>query len=286
MAVLNSKVELLSRLADKTLEARFLAIVTEGLNCSPFEARAVLAAVDEVYGPYLGGQGAKAPPGSISLVAVDADEPAGKPLSACQKVPILLQLHRGPDDDRLLREQGAQAFRRARLPALLQEALAQGGLLTREDLAFRVFFCGARTVSRDLAELRRADLPPHLPLRGTVHDIGPVLTHRTEIVRLALAGRTMSEISLAMRHSPAAIANYLQTFLRIVRLVRENIAPAQIAYLLGRGPSLVHKYIELYNGCAANRLLSQNLEQLLRCGDAGGKIGTSPGGGGARGHRS
>jgi DNA-binding CsgD family transcriptional regulator len=159
-------------------------------------------------------------------------------------------------------------------------------LLTREDLALRVFFCGTRTVSRDLAELRRADPPPHLPLRGTVHDIGPVLTHRTEIVRLALAGKTMSEISLAMRHSPAAVANYLQTFIRVARLVRENIAPAQIAYLVGRGPSLVDKYIGLLDECTASRLLSQNLEQLLRSGEAGGKIEASPRGGGAHGQRS
>lgn len=286
MAVLNSNAELLSRLSDKTLEARFLAIVTEGLNCSPFEGRAVLDAVGEVYGPYLGSQGAKAPPGYISLLAVDADEPAGKPLAACHKVALLLQLHRGPQDDRLLRDHGAQAFRRERLPALLQEALSQGGLLTREDLAFRVFFCGARTISRDLAELRRADPKTHLPLRGTVHDIGPVLTHRTEIVRLALTGKTMSEISLAMRHTPAAIANYLQTFTRVARLVREGVAADQIAFLLGRGPSLVHKYIELYNGCAGNQLFSQNLEQLLRPGESGGKIGASTRGGSAHGQRS
>ena len=286
MAVLNSNAELLSRLSDKTLEARFLAIVTEGLNCSPFEGRAVLQAVDEVYGPYLGSHGAKAPPGYISLLAVDADEPAGKPLAACRKVTLLLQLHRGPQDDRLLRDEGAQAFRRERLPALLQEALSQGGLLTREDLAFRVFFCGARTISRDLAALRCADPQPHLPLRGTVHDIGPVLTHRTEIVRLALAGKTMSEISLAMHHSPPAVANYLQTFTRVARLVRENVAADQIAFLLGRGPTLVQKYVELYNGCVGNQLFSQSLEQLLRSGESGGKIGTSPRGGGAHGHRS
>ena len=39
MGILNAKAELVSRLSDKTLEAQFLAIITDGLNCSPFEGR-------------------------------------------------------------------------------------------------------------------------------------------------------------------------------------------------------------------------------------------------------
>jgi len=287
MGILNAKAELVSRLSDKTLEAQFLAIITDGLNCSPFEGRAVLSAVEEVYGPYLGAEGAKAPPGSISLIAVDADEPAGKPLAACLKRPVLLQLHRGPDDDRLLKEKGPSAFRRERLPALLQEALSQGALLTREDLAFRVFFCGTRTISRDLAALRAIKPhPPALPLRGTVHDIGPVLTHRTQIVSMALDGKTMSEISLAMRHSPAAVANYLSTFTRVARLEREGLGSGQIAYLLGRGPTLVAKYLDLLGRCAGSAAWTQTLEQMLRPGESGGKTGTLARGGDPCGNRS
>jgi len=54
----------------------------------------------------------------------------------------------------LLQKVGPDVFRRARIPDLCQEALSQGGLLTREDLAFRIFAVGTRTVSRDLARLR------------------------------------------------------------------------------------------------------------------------------------
>src|SRR5690606_21252700 len=188
-----------------------------------------------------------------------------------QKVPVVLQLHRGAEDDCLLRERGAQAFRRERLPALLQEALSQGGLLTREDLALRVFFCGTRTVSRDLAALRRQPDPPPLPLRGTIHDIGPVLTHRTQIVRMALSGKTMTQISYSMRHSPSAVANYLSTFKRVARLSREGIGCEQIAYLLGRGPTLVEKYLALVQECSGNALWADTLEQMLRTGEAEGK---------------
>ena len=80
-------------------------------------------------------------------------------------------------------------LRRARIAEISQETLSQGALLTREDLAYRVFFVSARTISRDLKVLREDDVGIPLPLRSTVHDVAPVLTHRVRIVRLASASR-------------------------------------------------------------------------------------------------
>ena len=105
--------EELKRLASKTLEARFIRELREGLNCSRFE-------------------------------------PAGKAVADCETRPVSLTVHRGADDDALLQKQGPAAFRRFRLLELCQEALSQGGLLTREDLAYRILSvkssprCGTR----------------------------------------------------------------------------------------------------------------------------------------------
>ena len=76
--------ETLQRLEHKTLEERFLGIVRKGLGCSSFEAEAVLEAVREVFGPYLGQTPAEVAPGKVSLMAVDADEPPGKPIAQCE----------------------------------------------------------------------------------------------------------------------------------------------------------------------------------------------------------
>ncbi|NIP84979.1 MAG: DUF1670 domain-containing protein, partial [Planctomycetales bacterium] len=151
---------------------------------------AVIEAVQEVYSPFFELRGeATSPPGKVTVVAVAAEEPAGKPVAACEKRTVSLTLHRGAADDELLQQLGPRGFRRERIPALCQQALSQGALLTREDLAFRIFLVGLRTVSRDLAWLRANDERP-LPLRSTIHDIGPVLSHRVEVVRLALEGKT------------------------------------------------------------------------------------------------
>jgi hypothetical protein len=267
MGVRNPRYEELLRLESKTLDAQFLTTVQQGLNCSPFESEAVLNVVKEVYFPFLAqAQTSALLPGKITLVGVCADEPAGKPIAKCEKRTICLTLHRGAEDDRLLQKEGPDHFRQARLPDLCQEALSHGVLLTREDLAYRVFFVGTRTISRDLAAIRKQDPQLPVPLRSTVQDIGPVLTHRVEIVRLALAGKTMTEICRAIRHSPASVANYLSTFTRVAQLSARQMQASQIAFLLGRGRSLIERYLELVAQCQQDENFKYHLEQLVQLG--------------------
>jgi DNA-binding CsgD family transcriptional regulator len=276
MGVRHPKREELRRLECKTLDAQFKSSIREGLNCSPFESEAVLEVVHEVYGVALGTSEAGALPGHITLVAVDAEEPAGKPVAECEKRSIRLTVHRGSQDDRCLQEQGADAFRQSRIPDLCQEALSQGALLTREDLAYRIFFVSPRTISRDLQALRKVNPDTPIPLRSTVHDIGPVLTHRTQIVRLALEGKTTSQICRIMRHSPMAVSNYISTFTRCAQLAKEGMQAGQIAFLLRRGKGLVEKYLELLRECAGDKNFTYHLEELLKIGQAGpGKKGAT-----------
>jgi len=74
----------------------------------------VLEVVKEVYAPFLDGASPQAPPGKVTLVAVCADEPAGKPVAECAKRTVCLTVHRGAGDGRLLQEGGARASRHGR----------------------------------------------------------------------------------------------------------------------------------------------------------------------------
>lgn len=272
MGVRNPRRQELRRLEAKTLDARFLTEIQQGLNCSPFESEAVLKVVKEVYFPFLDQvESPPAVPGKITVVAVCADEPAGKPIAKCEKRVVALTLHRGAEDDRLLQHKGAAAFRQARIPDICQEALSQSVLLTREDLAYRIFTDSTRTISRDLAALRQQQPQVPIPLRSTVHDIGPMLTHRVEIVRLALAGKTMTQICQLMRHSPAAVANYLATFTRVAQLAARQLHPSQIAFLLQRGRGLIERYLDLLNECRQNPNYDYHLKELLALGSVSAK---------------
>lgn len=271
MGLRNAEQETLRRLDSKTLDAQLRQVLVSGLNCSPFEADAVIAAAQEVYFPFFDVAGEpRARPGYVSLVAVAADEPAGKAVIDCGKQSVSLQLHRGAADDQLLAREGPRGFRRQRIPELCQQALSQGVLLTREDLAYRIFFVGLRTISRDLAWLRANDVRP-LPLRSTVQDIGPVLRHRVEVVRLALEGKTTTQICDILRHSPEAVANYLGTFTRCAQLSRQGFEAGQIAFVLRRGRGLIERYLELLAQSGKDKLWNYHLEELLAVGRASGE---------------
>jgi DNA-binding CsgD family transcriptional regulator len=276
MGIRNRNREVIDRLDSKTLDARFTTEIEQGLNCSPFEAEAVLGVVKEVYFPFLDVEAPQAPPGKVSLIVVAADEPAGKPIADCTKQTVCLTLHRGTLDDRLIHQRGPAAFRQERLLDLCQQALSQGGLLTAEDLAYRVFFVTPRTISRDLTVVRRAHPGVLIPMRSTLHDLGPVLTHRTEIVRLALQGKTTTQIGQIMHHTPEAVANYLSTFTRCAQLAHKKLQVGQIAFLLRRGPSLIQAYLDLLAECQRDRTMAYHLKELLRIGSCGGGKKNAP----------
>ena len=271
MGIRNRDREVIERLDSKTLDARFTTEIQQGLNCSPFEALAVLDVVKEVYFPFLAAESTQPAPGRITLIAVAADEPAGKPVALCDKQAVCLTLHRGTIDDRVFQQHGPAGFRQARLLDLCQQALSQGALLTAEDLAYRVFFVTPRTISRDLKAIRQAQPDILIPMRSTLHDLGPVLTHRTQIIRLALQGKTTSQICQILHHSPEAVANYLSTFTRCAQLARQKMQVGQIAFLLRRGPALIRAYLEILDECRRDHNMAYHLEELLRIGTCGGE---------------
>ncbi|MEE9295601.1 MAG: DUF1670 domain-containing protein [Phycisphaerae bacterium] len=213
----------------------------------------------------------RAPPGKVTLVAVCADEPAGKPVSDCEKRSVCLTVHRGIEHDRLMQTKGPAAYRQARIVDLCQEAMSQGALLTREDLAYRVFFVNVRTISRDLEALRQTNPETPIPLRSTVHDISPVLTRRVRIVSLALEGLTTTEIQRRARHSVSSIDNYLSTFTRCAQLARRDMQAGQIGFLLRRSRKLVEEYIDLLHECESDKNMAYHLDQLLHLGHGSGE---------------
>ena len=233
------------RLDAKTLDSMFRRQIEEGANCSPFVSKAILAAVKEVFpiGPdeadhQLG-------LGQIQLLVVAAQEPAGKPLDQCQKVTVRLTLDAGQDDYQVRLAFGVEGLRRTRILRLTAEARDQGGLLSYEDLAFRLFNCGVRTIVRDVQALRRREL--EVPSRGQQQDIGPGQTHRVQAVRLFLLGHQPNEIARRLYHTLGSIENYITTFARTVILVNKGYADDEIAFVMRRSSPLIAAYRKLYS---------------------------------------
>jgi hypothetical protein len=240
------ELEQVQRLTVKTLDQVFVARALEGLGCSLFEAEALTELVKEVYFPWLN-QREAIQAGQLAMIAVSADEPGHKPLAKCKMVPVILTLYAGPEDYqyRLAHEpDGITALRQRQIERLAQEALDQGALLTAEDLAFRIFNCGLRTISRDLKALAAQETV--VPLRSQQKDAGRALSHRVQAVELYLQRHTFTQIRQRIRHSLVSIANYVVSFALVVAHTRDGHAVDEIAFLMQISPALVRTYQDLY----------------------------------------
>ncbi len=241
-----SEREQLNRVSVKTLDQVFITRVREGLGCSLFEAQALTNLVQEVYFPWLS-QPEAIQAGQLVMTAVSASEPGHKVLAKCKMTPVVLTLHAGEEDHQYRlahRPNGTVALRRRQIERMTQEALDQGVLLTAEDLAFRIFNCGLRTISRDLQALTEQDVV--VPLRSQQKDVGRALTHRVQAVELYLKRCTFTQIRQRIHHSLSAIANYIVTFTVVVVHTRDGHSVDEIAFLMQVSPALVRQYQELY----------------------------------------
>jgi hypothetical protein len=249
------------RLDAKTLDSLFRRKIEQGANCSPFVSQAILKTVKEVYPLDPDDADRQLGLGQIKLLVVAAEEPAGKPLDQCQKVTVRLTLDAAREDYQVRLAHGVEGLRRSRILRLTAEARDQGGLLSYEDLAFRLLNCGVRTIVRDVQALRRRGI--EVPSRGQQRDIGPGQTHRVQAVRLYLQGLEANEIARRLYHALSSIENYLTTFARIVILIDRGYADDEIAFVIRRSTPLVAAYRRLHAEFRDKPAARRRLDEIL-----------------------
>jgi hypothetical protein len=249
------------RLESKSLDQQFTTELIQGLNCSPFEASAVVDTVYKVYGNCFE-TSSSLKPGQIQLHLVAIEAKPNQKLSDAKQVTVTLTLNDDKEDLTLRKEQGIVALRRHKIERMCREAFDQGGLLTVEDLAYRIFNCGVRTICNDLAYFRQQDIS--IPLRSTVKDMGRTISHRQLIIKLWAQGKEYTEISKTGCHSIPAIQNYVTKFKRTIALAQENYDVNRIAFILKLSPTLIEQYLDIYNNTKFVPHRQQELTELLK----------------------
>ncbi len=248
------------RLKAKTLDTQFSNEMIAGLNCSPFEAEAIVEKVHEIYAPLW--EGNTAPKlGQIQMLVVDASVPPNVPLAKAKQRLVTLTLYAGAEDLQWRKSSSVPGLRQKRLSRMSEEAFQQGGLLTLEDLA-NLFNCGVRTLVNDLRALRQNKIIP--PLRSTIKDMGRAVTHRRLIISLWLEGLEYSAIARKACHSVESVANYVDKFKRCAALFRAGFDLATTALLVNISEALAREFQQLHAqlGGVPHRL--QELEDFLK----------------------
>lgn len=219
-----------------------------GYDHGPVIARAivedVLATLQQCYPD-------RVPPKTIVWLAVRREKRGQrKGLTTAELLPVRLtvvteaevQLLTDPALGNNRRRRARPAFNQARFVRWCHEAYQQGGVLTHLDLSL---LSGLSTgyISRILRQYE-AQTGEIVPTRGTVHDIGPAVTHKAEVIRRWLRHQSPAQIARALHHSQEAVDRYIADYQK-VRLLAQKFPAAELPALSGLTPVVVRQYLAL-----------------------------------------
>jgi len=186
-------------------------------------------------------------PGQLLWMAVirDGHKHAPQAMKETPQVPVVLDLLTDDDLQALSDGQSFVNVRRQRHARLLDQALAQGGVLAQTDLA-ALTLTSESVVGQDIAHVQQVETR-RLPYRGVVQDVGPTLSHKVEVARLLEAGYLEPEICqlLSPAHGLRSVENYAQSYKNVLKLLERGFAPEEISSILALSKRLVNQYIQI-----------------------------------------
>ncbi len=242
------------RLASKSVRQSIITRLGQDFNLTPILAEAYFNQVQEYFLAH--GQIDLAT-GQMHYLAIDENEPAGKPIALCKKVSVKLSLHQPEEDLSVYKKSGLRALRQHKIIRITNEAIEQAGVLSYEDLAF-ILTSSVVTIKRDMSQMRREGII--LPSRGWRQEMGRGQTHKTQILDLYLSGHQFSDIEHRTRHSEGAVRRYIQDFARVVLLHKKSFSLDQIRITTGFSHRLIGEYLKLAKRHAA----SPHLKRILQ----------------------
>ena len=174
-------------------------------------------------------------PGQTPWVAVHKESrPAqGKSIAQTTLTPVVLQLLL--PDEASLRARGCKLrqIKKDAVARLFEQTYQQDGVLTNADVAM-LLKISPTTVGRYVAEWE-TEHNKVLPRRGTIHDMGPSLTHKRIIIhKLFIEQHTVQQVASETNHSFQAIQNYIGTFRQVVLCRQKGMSTEETAFAIKR----------------------------------------------------
>lgn len=252
--------ETMQRLQAKTPEQEFPRVLEDGFGQAPCVSEAILEKAQAC----LLGHSSTLRPGQVRVLLTALEAGHGRPLRQAALREVVWTIDAGQEDRQVQQEHGIAGLRQVRIQRLVDEALAQGGVASQEDLA-QALHVSVRTIKRDCKAIAAQGIV--LPTRGQLKGIGRGQTHKAQIVGRWLRGETYDQIQLYTRHSLSSIKRYVQSFVRVADLHRQGFSEGEIALVLEVSAYLVGEYLALYrqhDQPVYQERLTEQIERFVR----------------------
>ena len=155
--------------------------------------------------------------GQVRWTAVHKDEKSsyGKTIAQSRLTPVILDLV--PNSEVQARAEGAKlrAVKKEAVARLFTQAYEQNGVLTNAEASLLL-----KLSPTTVGIYRREWEKEHqrlLPTRGSIHDMGPTLTHKKIILeKLIFEGKNVQTVCRETDHSPEAVLRYTTNFKQVL----------------------------------------------------------------------
>lgn len=184
--------------------------------------------------------------GQVMWPAVDENETAsyGKTMEKTKIKPIFVELIAQEDIEAILQGENKTLTRQRAVIRLFNQAKDQGAVLSHADVA-TMMRLSSTTICAYVKDWEKQH-NKIVPRRGTLHDIGPSITHKRKICYMVIVeGKSIEQTAREARHSPEAITRYVKDYKRIFTCLKAGLSPQDTSFAVKVSEKLVFEYINL-----------------------------------------
>lgn len=166
-----------------------------------------------------------------------------KTIENTRMVPVVISIASIEDLKLRLEGYSVKEIRRFKVARILREAYEQNGVLNQADVS-QLIGVSAGTISKDIREYQ-LEHEEILPYRGTIHDMGPTLTHKKIIIKQFIRNIPTPEIARRTSHSEEACDRYIKAYKKVRKLYLDGFPVENIASELEMSKTLIREYVAI-----------------------------------------
>lgn len=181
--------------------------------------------------------------GQVRWTAVHKDEKSsyGKTIAQSRLTPVVLDLL--PTSEVQARAEGAKLreVKKEAVARLFTQAYEQSGVLTNAEVSL-LLKLSPGTVGAYRREWEAANVKM-LPTRGSIHDMGPTLTHKKIILqKLIFEGKNVQTVCRETDHSPEAVLRYTTNFKQVLMCQSKGFDVTQTSFATDLSVRLIEEH--------------------------------------------
>lgn len=181
--------------------------------------------------------------GQMMWFAVDTNETSGygKPIEKNKLKPVFLDVVTEGDIISTIQGTKKKDIRKDIEVRLFEQSHEQKAELSYTDVA-TIMNLSPGTIARHIREYEK-ESGKLVPRRGTIHDIGPSLTHKKTICyKFIVEGKSVEQVAKETNHSPEAITRYVKDYKRISACLAQNLSDEMTSYVTKTSKKLIAEY--------------------------------------------